>query len=224
MKGCSTRAVTGWTVNRLHYSADPEKDPSTEHGAKWLEDAQRGVRKRDWRQEYEIDYRARSGQPVFPEFDENIHVVKPFIMAPGAWTVYRGADPHPRTAHAFVWLAINRDGEMVIPWSWWPQEQNDELEGLGKPRLTVTDYAKRLKMVDESGLNLEAYRSVMDVAGKSFNADENVDYFQKYRGENIYFQPAKKNRDLSGYDSISEVLKPAKFEDFEYPKLTIMAG
>jgi hypothetical protein len=224
MKGCSTRTVNGWTVNRVHYSADPEKDPATEAGKKWVEDAQRGVRKRDWRQEYEIDYRARSGQPVFPEIDENIHKIKPFILAPGAWTVYLGADPHPRTAHAFVWLAINKFGEKVVPWSWWPQEQNDELEGLGKPRLTVADYAKRLKLVDKSGLNLEPWRSVMDQAGKIFNASEGVDYFQKYREENVYFEPAKKNRDLSGYDSISEALKLEKFEDGEYPGLTIMEG
>jgi hypothetical protein len=52
---------------------------------------------------------------VFPEFDESVHLVHHSAVEidPAYWTVWMACDPHPRTAHAFVWLAVNRDGEMV---------------------------------------------------------------------------------------------------------------
>jgi len=38
----------------------------------------------------------------------------------------------------------------------------------------------------------------MDQAGKNFDSEEGLDYFQKYSDCGITFEPAKKNRDLSG--------------------------
>ena len=42
MKGISKRTTKlGFHVLRLHYSADPDKDPATEAGKKWYEEARR---------------------------------------------------------------------------------------------------------------------------------------------------------------------------------------
>ena len=86
--------------------------------------------------------------------------------------------------------------------SYWPQRDESE------PRQTVKEYVDDLKEIENSGLIVPSRYEVMDVAGKSFNADEERNYFDAYRDEGVYFQPAKKNRDLSGYDWISQALRP----------------
>src|SRR5258708_7533486 len=145
MRGVSKRTTRlGFNILRLHYTADPDKDPSTPVGKLWLEEAKRGMSDARWRQEHEIDYGALGGQLVFPEFDESIHYVPQDLLplSKEHWTVWLAADPHPRRAHAFVWLAINKYGDMVIPWSWWPQDVNEEREKRGENRLLIREYAE----------------------------------------------------------------------------------
>ena len=131
MKGISTRTTKlGFNILRLHYTADPDKDPATPAGKRWLEEAKRGMSDARWRQEHEIDYGALGGQLVFPGFDESVHVVQARMpLDPAYTTVWLACDPHPRTAHAFLWLAVNREDEFAVAWSWWPQERHEK-EGL----------------------------------------------------------------------------------------------
>jgi hypothetical protein len=63
-----TNPRNGFAVFRLHYTADPAKR-STE----WRERTQRGLSARDWRREYEIDWASPAGEPVFPEYDAQVH-------------------------------------------------------------------------------------------------------------------------------------------------------
>ena len=224
MKGLSIRTTSlGFRVLRLHYSCDTEKDPATEQGKHWYEEARRGMPDARFRQEYELDYGALSGQLVFPTFEETIHVVPDqFPIDPKYLTVWMACDPHPRTAHAFLWLAVNKEGDMAVVWSWWPEERHE------REALVTKDYAKNLKTIEESSLGLKPYYQLMDVAGRSFNATEELSYFDAYRNEDVYFNPAKKNRDLSGYDLINEALKPRDYtienKTEQWPRLTIWKG
>jgi hypothetical protein len=223
MKGISTRTTKlGFNILRLHYTADPEKDPATPAGKRWYEEARRGMSDARFRQEYEVDYGALGGQLVFPEFEIGTHVSPLVRLNPGDWTTWMACDPHPRAAHAFLWLSINRDGEMVVPYSWWM-----EYDGTEKRRLTVKDYAEWIEEVEKVHHFERPYR-VMDVAGKSFNATEERSIFDTYRDAGIYFQPAKKNRDMSGFELINEALRPKPYsvgnsEELR-PRLTIMEG
>ena len=226
MKGISTRTTPlGWTVWRVHYTADPDKDP-VRNGKEWYAQARKGMKERDWRKEYEIDYRALGGKLMFPEFNPSVHLVEPrFPIDRCQWTIYLGADPHPRRAHAFVWLGINRYGDMIVPWSYWPEDTNLKREENGEARLTIADYAESLQEVEKSALGIgKPYVQVMDQAGKNFDAEEGVDYFQKYLEHEIHFYAAKKNRDLSGFDALSEALKPKPYEDRTKLSITIWAG
>lgn len=223
MRGISTRMTSiGWHVIRLHYSADEAKDPATPEGRKWLKESKTGMSDARWRKEFEIDYGAMGGQLVFPEFDESVHVVETLPpLYPEFWTVWLACDPHPRTPHAFVWLAVNREGEMIVPWSYWPQNLGDT-----GPRLTVKDYAKKLTLIHNSGLRLKPYKKLMDVAAKSMDASEERTYFDAYREAGIHFLAAKKNRGYTGYELIREALKPTSYmvgnkETFR-PRLTIV--
>jgi hypothetical protein len=221
MKGISKRTTSlGFNILRLHYTADPDKDPATPAGKLWYDEARKGISDARWRQEHEIDYGALGGQLVFPEFEPSAHVVPAFDLNPEFWTTWMACDPHPRAPHAFLWLSVNRIGEMVVSFSWW-----EENTGTEKKRLTVKDYAAWIKKVEETKGFKRPYR-VMDVAGKSFNATEEHSYFDAYREEGIYFQPGKKNRDMSGFELINEALrlKPYSVGNGEElrPKLTFM--
>jgi hypothetical protein len=230
MKGISTRKTSlGWDVFRLHYTADPDKDPDTPAGKKWCEETFKGLPDARRRKEFEIDYGAMGGQLVFPEFDESIHVVEHNLpLSPHDWTVWLACDPHPRRAHAFVWLAVNRYGDMTIPWSWWPEELNQESERRGEGRLLIREYAESLREVENAKLFPASYVELMDPAGKSFDAAEQYDFFAAYLDENITFRPAKKNKGFAGYSLISKALTPTSFivgnVEEKKPLLTIMRG
>jgi len=227
MKGISKRTTKlGFNVLRLHYSADPDKDPATPTGKRWLKEAKRGMSDARWRQEHEIDYGAMGGTAVFPEFDESIHYIDP----PGEdwvaeyWTTWMACDPHPRRAHAFVWLMASKYGELVVPWSLWPEEANQKRQEANQPRFHCSDYVKMLQIVEQQKLFPASHIDLMDPAGANFDAEEDVNYFQKYRQAGIIFRPAKRNRQYAGYDEISEMLRCEEIEGRLRPRLTIVKG
>ena len=162
----------------------------------------------------EIDPHARSGQKIFTGFDESMHVIEEepkLDEHPEMWTTWLCCDPHPRRAHAFLWMCVSKFGDFVIPYSWWPEEENIERRRNDESPLLIREYSERLKKVHESQVMFPApYQMLMDQAGKNFNTDEERNFFDGYRDEGIYFQPAKKNRGYAGYDKINKVLTPVK--------------
>lgn len=221
MKGISKRTTKlGFNILRLHYTADPDKNPETPQGKRWYEEARRGMSDARWKQEYEIDYSALSGQLVFPQFDESVHVVPPRVamedlpLDPEKYTVWMGADPHPRTPDAFCWVAVDKEGDLAVVWSWWPDK-----------RLIVRNSAEALQVIEKK---IPSYYKVMDVAGKNFNIDEEHSVFDAYRDAGFHFWPAKRNRDGSGFDLINDALTPRRYvvgnEEFYRPRLTIWGG
>jgi hypothetical protein len=64
----------GATVVRLHYSADEDKNPLTDKGAKWYEQMRRLYPDENkWAQEFEISWFVAQGARVYPEFTETLH-------------------------------------------------------------------------------------------------------------------------------------------------------
>jgi hypothetical protein len=225
VKGLSKRTTKlGFNVLRLHYSCDPEKDPDTPAGKIWYDEARRGMSDARFRQEYELDYGALGGQLVFPDFEETIHVRPPkFPLTRETSTVWLACDPHPRTPHAFLWVAADKLGDLAVVWSWWKEDEP----------LLISEYCEMLRIVDSFPFGLKPYRRIMDIAGKSFNAGEEVNYFDAYRiakdekgqGIGLHFSPARKNRGYVSYDLISEALRPRVViedgKEVKKPRLTI---
>ena len=96
MKGFSvTKNAMGFVAVRLHYSADPAKDPLNEqHGEsaqKWL-DQQRSALPdpNDWQREYEINFFVGVGTRVFPQFTEERHGMP--LQLTRRKIIYRGWD------------------------------------------------------------------------------------------------------------------------------------
>ena len=76
-------AGNNFTIARLHYMADPEKDQ------KWVDMAKQGMPEQGWEREYEISYEWFGGKAFFGEFKE--YNVKHTDYRPRE-TVYRGWD------------------------------------------------------------------------------------------------------------------------------------
>lgn len=88
----------GYTTIRLHYSAEPSKDPTHSdpeiraRAQQWLQDAQRiTADPHRWAQEQEINWFVSSGARVYPEFQESLHA--PMSLLPNPRKVlYRAWD------------------------------------------------------------------------------------------------------------------------------------
>ena len=66
MRGLTVRETSlGWRVVRLHYTADPDKDPNTERGKQWYGPARKRMSAARWQKEMEIDYGAMGGRLCF---------------------------------------------------------------------------------------------------------------------------------------------------------------
>lgn len=102
----------------LHYSADPEKDPSTESGKAWVEmfKALYSGDEIRWKREMELSFETAAGKPVYMNFDRQTHVwQKPDTMLgwPAGRPVYRGWD-FGFHRPACVWGFENEKDQLVM--------------------------------------------------------------------------------------------------------------
>lgn len=220
------KPIAGTKVVTLHYLADPTMTPEriTTLRAQYPDPT-------IWDREMEIDPDARMGQRVFQGFSEDVHVVDPFLpLSADGWTIYLGADPHPRRAHAFVWVAVSKWGEITVPYSWWPEENNQARARKvpEQPRLTVKEYVESIRQIEDARQFPKSYIDLMDQAGRNFNLDEKRNIFDGYADEGLQFWPAKRNLEYAGYNDIIQAMVPQTYSwgagDIKKPKFTIMRG
>jgi hypothetical protein len=83
-----TNPDNGFTVTRVHYSADPVK-----RTAEWKKEARRGVTWSEWMREYEIVSSSFEGTPVYgDDFSRAYHVSKTAMEWNSKYPVVRGWD------------------------------------------------------------------------------------------------------------------------------------
>lgn len=112
----SWKTTTGWTVARLHYSADPIKDQvwATEAAKKY---GREGPLTKGWQAEMEIDPGANLGKLVYSEFSRKTHVIQHFTdesgepsrLPPDDWPIFLGIDWGYRDPCACVFMALDGD-------------------------------------------------------------------------------------------------------------------
>ena len=106
--GLQTRKLdTGFTHVRIHYSTDPLKD---ELWARRLSAKYGGMETPKWRREFEIDYSAVRGQPVYPMLSR-VHVVSNSIVER---TLFRVVDHGIRHPMVCLWIAVARNGDRHV--------------------------------------------------------------------------------------------------------------
>lgn len=120
-----TKNSSGHTVLWLHYSADPNKDPDTETGRKWVEEEKRqimaDVNPQRWRAEYEMDFNAGVGDLVFPTFArDKARILFDKIKLDDTFIYYGGLDWGTKNKTAFVIVAEDTAGRFytVFEKSW----------------------------------------------------------------------------------------------------------
>lgn len=91
MKGVNFKRNSGnsFAVVRLHYTADPDKDPGTERGKVWYDTVRRGMPEEGWQREYEINFTTMEGRPVYADFNMAQAVRLKWNKT---WVLYRGWD------------------------------------------------------------------------------------------------------------------------------------
>ncbi|MCD4785349.1 MAG: hypothetical protein K8T10_16140 [Candidatus Eremiobacteraeota bacterium] len=194
IKGLSKwRNGNGFYITRVHYTADPNKDPDTPEGREWYTLARRGMPETSWRKEYEIDWFARSGQLVYPQFKREVHVIKPFKI-PDDWTRYMAIDPGLRNPTACLWGAIDKDDTIIIYDEYYVTGQIIR-DHCGAIRQREGDDKIFLRLIDPSasGRNMINNRS-------------NKEEFAKFK---IYCIPAKNSLE-PGINRVSQYLKLEK--------------
>lgn len=107
-KGIQVRKLdTAYCHVRIHYSADPEKDPAwvSRRSARYG-----GVDTPKWRREMEIDYTAVQGQPVYPMLSA-VHIA---MRITADMAIYRIIDHGIRHPMACLWMGVARNGDRHI--------------------------------------------------------------------------------------------------------------
>jgi len=101
------RLSTDFCHIRVHYHADPEKD------AVWAKRKSAyygGMDTPKWRREYEIDYSAVQGQPVYPMLSK-AHVKCRDVTG---WSIYRVIDHGIRHPTVCLWVAVSKSGDRHV--------------------------------------------------------------------------------------------------------------
>ena len=110
------RSKSGVLTQRVHYSADPDKDPATERGRQWLIEASKGylggMASNEWQAHMEINPQSTSGERVLPMFNgikDRVVVddIPPEVW--GQWSLDSGLDYGAR--NPTVWLVFANDYE-----------------------------------------------------------------------------------------------------------------
>lgn len=186
-----------------------------------------------WRQEMLGDAKAKSGQLIYPEFDQAVHVV-PDSWVPPHLCRYMAIDPHPRTPTAMLWIGIDQWDD------WWAYREIWPSKMYGSPRplrdsdeenhFTTKEYAEMVAVLERNSLEWRnpergpneyaIYRNkrggerivyrFMDQAGKGFMAtgeDDNPESITaRYARYGIQCSDPYKSH-ASGEDAIHELLK-----------------
>jgi hypothetical protein len=137
MKGLQTTTThDGVRIVRLHYTADPAKDPTTRQGQAWLQRElvgyPGGQNDPRWRREMEIDFDAFGGQLLFPyllEYQDAI-MCDPIPAIPEHHDISAGFDYGTRNPSAMTLTAWNRlTGHPLTFWEYYETPQRkDEID------------------------------------------------------------------------------------------------
>lgn len=212
MKGVDFyQSKSGFTVMRVHYTADDDKDPATPKGKIWFDREVAGyvggVASSSWRQEMEVDWEAAGGELCFPQFEpfKNKIVVAPFEV-PETWMLFGSFDYGYRNPSSFHIHALDYDRNI---WTIW------ELYGSKLGYRTIAraikacPYYKRLSSGPIADPSIWA--KTQQVVGGDENQMKSVaelfaeiedDFDDKYTGP-IYFVPGQKGGDATVAERIN---------------------
>jgi hypothetical protein len=208
----------GIAIFRLHYSADPDKTPE------WAEAQRKAMTSEaDYRQEYEIDFGAKSGTLVYQLHPEA--TLESSFPIPPAWTRYCALDPHPVVPHAFLWLAVDKWGDAWCYRELWPSRvygapgsvpENDNRYSI-KQYVETIQWLESAENPENQGQDEDIFTRVIDYAARAMgqgfdNTDPTMNFQKRYEELGGWrFQDSIKDNQ-AGPEKVNEWLKPRDIE------------
>lgn len=101
----------GFRVLKLHYTADPDKDPER-NGAEWYKKAKKRFIG-DWQREMEMDPYSSLGKRVYADEFTNDHIISDFEI-PKHWTRITALDYGNVVPTAVLWAAISPENKIYL--------------------------------------------------------------------------------------------------------------
>jgi len=194
MKGIYERKnKNGFYVFRIHYSADPDKDPDTKQGKVWYDKVRKGMMDKSWQKEYEIDWFAKSGELVYPMFDPSVHVVQPFAI-PKSWTRYMALDPGLRNPTAALWAAVDPDDNIYFYREYY------------KAEMTPKEHAVVIKELEKGE---KIFVRLIDPAARGRDMTTKKSVSESYAENKLFFIEANNKVEL-GISKVQEAMKIGK--------------
>ena len=214
-------SAEGVQVIRIHYSADPLKNPATADGAAWLKrelEGYRGETDPRWRKEMEIDFDAHGGQLLFPYMLENEKYlyVKPYSVE-GVYKV-AGLDYGTRNPSAFEVLAAGDQHISVVYEYYEPPKkaiENDEEFRQRKGYKNLCAAIKKCPYFD--GLTIYADPSLWNKTQESQDNKGLMSVADLFKGEGVELTPGQRGRDFACYEHIDKDL----WKEPKNPQFTI---
>lgn len=85
---------------------------------------------------------------VYKSYQQRVHWIEPFNLNPGHHTVYCALDPHPRTPHAVMWLAVDRNGTKYIVDELFTTGSPEEMVALIRAKEQEKGWNIRMRIID----------------------------------------------------------------------------
>lgn len=216
-------SAEGIQLIRIHYSADPNKDPDTPKGTEWLATELQGYRgKTDprWRKEMEIDFSAHGGQLLFPYLleHEKAIFVRPYNI--DGLRLAAGLDYGTRNPSAFEVLAKGNDQDIQVVWEYYePPKRKDETDEAVRARKGYKSLTAAIKKCPyfDSKLPILADPSLWNKTQEAANSKEITSVAELFKQEGVILTPGQRGRDFACYERLDNDF----WETPPNPKLTI---
>jgi len=213
----------GIQVVRIHYSADPMKDPDTHNGKEWRHielQGYRGVHDPRWRKEMEIDFDAHGGQLLFPyllEYQNRIFVNPQEIK--GAQLI-AGLDYGTRNPSAFEVLAIDYDKNIKVVYEYYePPKAHKESDEVFRARKGYKMLAAAIKQCPyfSEKLRILADPSLWNKTQEARDSTGLMSVADLFAQEGVALTQGQRGRDFACYESLDSNL----WDNLAEPRLVI---
>lgn len=218
-------SAPGFHVIRVHYTADPEKDPSTQKGSEWLENEIKGIpggiASAQFRQEYEIDWDAAGGELVFPQFEifRDRITLAPFTV-PDSWSLYGSFDYGHRNPSSFHVYAIDHDGDVYSIWEYY--QSGKGFKQISKA-IRACPYFNKLAYLPIADPSIWA-KTQQTEDGNEMKSIAQL-FFELPEDERIVFAPGKKGGDITVAEKINgDMWNMERLKSGKTPRLRIFAN
>ncbi len=182
MKGVKERKLsTDFTHLRIHYLADPLKrgDWSDRHSVRYF-----GKESPRWRREQEIDYKAYSGQRIWPMLSATHHDA---MMDISNMTLYRVIDQGIRHPFVCLWVAVNARRDRHIYREYYATDRSIAMNC--RAVLSLTPPSERIKA------------NIIDPSTRKRSPESLTPLISIYEQNGLFCQPA--DNSFAGYDMVA---------------------